>query len=74
MRGNMIASALYGRCLSGAECHYITKRQTQKLRHIMCTAMGDAHGRRPDSVRLLVEVGGTWEPGLARIKRRVKHW
>lgn len=58
LRGSMMASVLYGQCLYGAECHYIIKRQTQRMRRIMCTAMGDAQGRRPDSVRLLVESGG----------------
>lgn len=40
----------------------------------MCNAMGDARGRKPDSVRLLVESGGEWEPELVRIKRMIKHW
>lgn len=42
LRGAMMASVLYGRCLYGAKCRYITKRQTQKRRRTMCTAMWDA--------------------------------
>lgn len=29
LRGSMMASVLHGRCLNGAECHYIINRQTQ---------------------------------------------
>lgn len=74
VRGTMMASVLYGRCLHGAECHSISKRQSQRMRLIMCTAMRAAHGRRPDSVRLLVESAGKWEPELVRVKRVIKHW
>lgn len=53
VRAHMMASVLYGRCLYGAESHYIAKRQAQKMRRIMRKDMGDAHSRRPDAVRLL---------------------
>lgn len=39
-----MASVLHGCCLYGAECHYIMKRQTQRARRIMCTAMGGCPG------------------------------
>lgn len=73
LRGSMMAWVLYGRCLYSAECHYITKHQTQRMRRVMCTAMGDAQGRTPNSVRLPAESGGKWEPDPVRIKRIVKH-
>lgn len=73
MRGTMMASVLYGRCLYGAECHCITKRNAAYAAH-HAHSHGDAQGRRPDSGRLLVESGGNWETELVRIKRMVKHW
>lgn len=42
LRGAMMASVVYGRCLYGSECHYITKRQTHQMRRTMCTATGRA--------------------------------
>lgn len=36
--------------------------------------MGDAAGRLPDSVRLLVAGGGKWDPEVVRLKRLVKRW
>lgn len=74
LRATMVASVLHGRCMYGSGCHYITKRQTQQMRRIMCTAMDDEHGRRPDSIRLLAERKGKWEPEIVRIKRMIKHW
>lgn len=69
-----MASIPSEKCLYGAECHYITERQFRGLHRVMCTAMGDKEGRRPDAVRLLVFGAGKWDPEVARAKRLVKHW
>lgn len=63
-----------GKCLYGAECHYITEWQFVRTRRAMCTAMGDKEGRRPAAVRLLVVGAGKWGPEVVRAKRIVKHW
>lgn len=60
--------------LYGAACHYTTEKQFAEMRRVMCTAMGDKEGRRPDSVRLLVEGGGKCDPEVLRMKRLVNHW
>lgn len=39
-----------------------TKGQTQRLRGVMCAAIGDEHGRMPDGLRLLVEYERKLEP------------
>lgn len=44
------------------------------MRIVMCEAMGDAHSRRPDAVRLLADTKGKWEPERVRAKRMVKQW
>lgn len=62
-----------GRC-NGSECHYITEKQFVNMRRVMCTAMGDNHGRRPDAVRFLVVGAGKWYPKVVRTKRMVKRW
>lgn len=67
-------SVLCGRRLYGAECCYITERQFAHMRRILCTAMGDSEGRRPDSVRLLATAGGKWGPDVARINRMIQDW
>lgn len=65
---------LFGKCLYGSECHYITDTQFVRIRRVMCTAMGDKGGRRPDAVRLLVVGAGKWGPEVVRAKRLVTHW
>lgn len=71
--GTMVASVLYGICLYGSECHYITTRQTHRMR-IMRRAMGDEHGRRPGGLRFFVDHKGKLEPEIVRAKRMIKHW
>lgn len=70
---NSMGAILFGKCLYGEECYYITERQFICMRRAMCTAMGDKDGRRPDAVRLLV-VAGKWDPEAVRAKRLVQHW
>lgn len=60
----MMASVPYGRRLYGEECHYITEEQVKTMRRVMCTAMGDTEGRRPDGVRQLVYGSSKWGPRL----------
>lgn len=67
LRGTMMASMLYSGCLYGSEWHYITNRQTQQMRSIMCATMRDEQRRRPDGTRLLAEHKGKWEPEIVRI-------
>lgn len=55
-----------------SEVHYTTK-QSEKMRRVMCAAIGDGNGRRPDRVRLLVIGGGKREPEVARAKLMVQH-
>lgn len=62
-----------GGVLYGAECYYITQARTQKMRRVLCAAMGDSHHRRPDGIRLLVEERGKWEQEVVRAKCMVKH-
>lgn len=64
LRGTMMASALYRRCLHWWECQDFTRRQTQQMRRTLCTAMGDEHGRRSYGLRLLVERTGAWAPEI----------
>lgn len=44
LRGTMMASVLYGKCLYGSGCHYINRKRTRRMRRIMCKAIGDEHG------------------------------
>lgn len=49
--GNTGGAVFYSSCLYCTECHCTMKRQTQLMRRIMCTAMEDGQGRRPDGIR-----------------------
>lgn len=71
---DVAGALLFGRCLYGAECHYITDNQFAHMRRVICIANGDAEGRRSDGVRLLVIGAGKWDPEVVRMKRLVRHW
>lgn len=49
-------------------------RHQTPYRQIMCGAMGDAHSKQLDAVRLLTEAQGKRELEIVRVKRMVKHW
>lgn len=49
-RCNTAGTLLFESCVYGAECQYMTDKQFARMRSAMCTAMGDADGRRADSV------------------------
>ena len=73
-KATMAAAIVYGRCLYGQEAHFITARHFQKMRGIMCTALGDRHAHRPQQPLLLHLAGGKFEPEVVRMNRLVRHW
>ena len=73
-KATMAAAIVYGRCLYGQEAHFLTARHFQKMRSIMCKALGDKHAHRPQQPLLLHLAGGKFEPEVVRMNRLVRHW
>ena len=70
----MAAAIVYGRCLYGQEAHFLTARHFQKMRSIMCMALGEQHAHRPKQPLLLHLASGKYEPEVVRVNRLIRHW
>ena len=70
----MAAAIVYGRCLYGQEAHFLTAKHFQKMRSIMCTALGERHAHRPQQPLLLHLAGGKLDPEVVRVMRLTRHW
>ena len=61
-QATMAAAIVYGKCLYGQEAHFLTAKHFQKMRSIMCMALGERHAHRPQQPLLLHLAGGRLDP------------